>query len=235
MADLVLLTPRTPATAAVADVLPGLALLPHVVTARGLDLGPLLAARTPDLVVVDAVTDLVLAHGTLRALAPLDLGCPVLTVVSDAGLGLVDASWPTDDVIVASAGPAEVGARVRLCLGRDRTSPAAPPPAAPTGPIRVSDVVVDESSWSVRAGGVPLDLTYKEFELLRYLVQHPGRVVTRDLLLQEVWGLDYYGGTRTVDVHIRRLRAKLGPEREHLIGTIRGVGYRFDGPRGESS
>ena len=67
----------------------------------------------------------------------------------------------------------------------------------------------------------------KEFELVKFLAQHPGRVFTRSQLLQEIWGYDYYGGTRTVDVHIRRLRAKLGPENESLIGTVRNVGYRF--------
>jgi DNA-binding response OmpR family regulator len=78
----------------------------------------------------------------------------------------------------------------------------------------------------VTAQGRPLDLTYKEFELLRYLTERPGRVFTRPTLLREVWGYDFYGGTRTVDVHIRRLRAKLGPELEKLIETVRGVGYR---------
>ena len=72
-----------------------------------------------------------------------------------------------------------------------------------------------------------LDLTFKEFELLKFLAQHPGRVFTRAHLLQEVWGYDYFGGTRTVDVHVRRLRAKLGAEHESLIGTVRNVGYRF--------
>ena len=72
-----------------------------------------------------------------------------------------------------------------------------------------------------------LDLTFKEFELLKYLAQHPGRVFTRAQLLQEIWGYDYFGGTRTVDVHIRRLRSKLGPEFEAIIGTVRNVGYRF--------
>jgi len=76
-----------------------------------------------------------------------------------------------------------------------------------------------------------VDLTYKEFELLRFLVQRPERVFTRSALLQEVWGYNFYGGTRTVDVHIRRLRAKLGPEHEGLIETIRGVGYRAAEPR----
>src|SRR5690606_3313860 len=84
---------------------------------------------------------------------------------------------------------------------------------------------------TARLRGRPIDLTYKEFELLKYLVQHPGRVFTRAQLLQEVWGYDYYGGTRTVDVHVRRLRAKLGPEHEQLIGTVRNVGYRFDPPK----
>ena len=73
-------------------------------------------------------------------------------------------------------------------------------------------------------GARTLDLTFKEFELLRYLAQHPGRVCTRPALLRQVWGYDFYGGTRTVDVHVRRLRAKLGPEHEHLIETVRGVG-----------
>ena len=81
--------------------------------------------------------------------------------------------------------------------------------------------------YTAKLGGRPLDLTFKEFELLKYLAQHPGRVFTRQQLLQEVWGYDYFGGTRTVDVHVRRLRAKLGPENESLIGTVRNVGYRF--------
>ena len=80
-----------------------------------------------------------------------------------------------------------------------------------------------------------LDLTFKEFELLKYLAQHPGRVFTRDQLLQEVWGYDYFGGTRTVDVHVRRLRAKLGTDNEALIGTVRNVGYRFVLPPREPS
>ena len=78
-----------------------------------------------------------------------------------------------------------------------------------------------------------MDLTFKEFELLKFLAQHPGRVFTRDQLLSEVWGYDYFGGTRTVDVHIRRLRSKLG-DRDALIGTVRHVGYRFNAPNDET-
>ena len=100
--------------------------------------------------------------------------------------------------------------------------------------IRSGEVTVDEVTYTAKLGGRALDLTFKEFELLKYLAQHPGRVFTREQLLQEVWGYDYYGGTRTVDVHVRRLRAKLGPEHEQLIGTVRNVGYRFVLPPKES-
>jgi DNA-binding winged helix-turn-helix (wHTH) protein len=96
--------------------------------------------------------------------------------------------------------------------------------------IRNGDLSVDEATYSAKLKGRVLDLTFKEFELLKYLAQHPGRVFTRAQLLQEVWGYDYFGGTRTVDVHVRRLRAKLGVEHESLIGTVRNVGYRFVTP-----
>lgn len=235
MADLVLLTPRPADDASAALVLPGLALLPHRVSVTGMDVGVLLTRSDPDLVLVDATADLVQARGLLRSLETMGMRAPVIAVVGDGALAVIDDQWPLDDLVLHSAGPAELSARVRLALARGPRADTGPStgPAAELAPeqIRVADVVVDEASWTVRAGGRALDLTFKEFELLRYLVQHPGRVVTRDILLQEVWGGDYYGGTRTVDVHIRRLRAKLGPERESLIGTIRGVGYRFTGAR----
>ena len=101
--------------------------------------------------------------------------------------------------------------------------------------IRNGDLSVDEATYSAKLKGRVLDLTFKEFELLKYLAQHPGRVFTRAQLLQEVWGYDYFGGTRTVDVHVRRLRAKLGPEHESLIGTVRNVGYRFVPERGNEA
>jgi DNA-binding response OmpR family regulator len=103
-----------------------------------------------------------------------------------------------------------------------------------TSEIKSGDVVIDENSYTAKLGGRTLDLTFKEFELLKYLVQHPGRVFTRAQLLQEIWGYDYFGGTRTVDVHIRRLRAKLGPEFEAIIDTVRNVGYRFSTKTSES-
>jgi DNA-binding response OmpR family regulator len=101
--------------------------------------------------------------------------------------------------------------------------------------IRSGGVVIEEATYTARLDRRVLDLTFKEFELLKYLAQHPGRVFTRHQLLQEVWGYDYFGGTRTVDVHVRRLRAKLGPEHEALIGTVRNVGYRFVLPPSDMS
>ena len=117
-------------------------------------------------------------------------------------------------------------ARLRLAVGRIKAEEEDDLPSE----IRAGDVVIDETAYSARVRGRVLDLTYKEFELLKHLAQHPGRVYTRAQLLQEVWGYDYYGGTRTVDVHVRRLRAKLGPDHEALIGTVRNVGYRFVPP-----
>jgi DNA-binding response OmpR family regulator len=127
-------------------------------------------------------------------------------------------------VVLTDAPPAEVEARVRLLLGRAASADNMEKAAE----YKSGDLTVDVGGYTARLKGRPLDLTYKEFELLKYLMQHPGRVYTRDQLLQEVWGFDYYGGTRTVDVHVRRLRAKLGAEHEQLIGTVRNVGYRFD-------
>jgi DNA-binding response OmpR family regulator len=86
---------------------------------------------------------------------------------------------------------------------------------------------IDTESFEVSVDGRQLSLTFKEFELLRFLAAHPGRVHTREALLNQVWGYDYFGGLRTVDVHIRRIRAKLGLRHENLIQTVHGVGYKF--------
>ena len=153
------------------------------------------------------------------------MNVPVLAVVTEGGWAAVTADWGADDVILHTAGPGEVDARLRLAIGR--MAPAA------SGEIRSGDLVIDEATYSARLRGHALDLTFKEFELLKFLAQYPGRVFTRSQLLQEVWGYDYFGGTRTVDVHVRRLRAKLGAEHEALIGTVRNVGYRFVPVKGD--
>src|SRR4029077_9151992 len=129
-------------------------------------------------------------------------------------------------------GPAELEARIRLTTGR--LSAGRDEEGGDDHVIRSGEVVVDDATYTASIGQRTLDLTFKEFELLKYLAQHPGRVFTRDQLLQEVWGYDYFGGTRPVDGHVRRLRARLGPEHETLIGTVRNVGYRFVLPSKEA-
>jgi DNA-binding response OmpR family regulator len=128
-------------------------------------------------------------------------------------------------VVLHDAGPAEVEARLRLASGRllqARDSDLDRHHVISSGGLQI-----DEAAYTAKLEGRSLDLTFKEFELVKFLAQHPGRVFTRQQLLQEVWGYDYFGGTRTVDVHVRRLRAKLGTDHEQLIGTVRNVGYRF--------
>ena len=223
MAALLMLTP-VPATPP-HEVLPALALLGHRVSVAPLEAAALLDAAPADAVIVDARRDLVAARGLCRLLRTTGTATPLLAVVAEGGLAAVAADWGLDDVVLCDAGPGEVEARLRLATGRAQQ--AADAAGNSDGVTRSGDLVIDETTYAARLKGRPLDLTFKEFELLKYLAQHPGRVFTRAQLLQEVWGYDYYGGTRTVDVHVRRLRAKLGPEHEGLIGTVRHVGYKF--------
>jgi DNA-binding response OmpR family regulator len=206
-----------------ASVIPALGLLPHHLTVA--PLAPLSLASHPDaeLVLIDGVTDLVEAKSLSAVLTSAQLPIPVLIVVSDTSLSVLDGSWGVTDFVLPSATLAEVDARIRLAIQNSSG-------IATTG-LTHSGVSIDESSYQATASGRPLDLTFKEFELLRYLVANPGRVFTREQLLSDVWGYDYFGGTRTVDVHVRRLRFKLG-DRESVIGTVRNVGYRF-APTGE--
>jgi DNA-binding response OmpR family regulator len=146
-------------------------------------------------------------------------------IATEGGLSAINADWGIADVILDTAGPAEVDARIRIVIGKDAITQLANNPSLKE--IRSGEVVIDEDSYTAKIKGRSLDLTFKEFELLKYLAQHPGRVFSRSQLLQEIWGYDYFGGTRTVDVHIRRLRSKLGPEFESIIDTVRNVGYRF--------
>jgi DNA-binding response OmpR family regulator len=206
-----------------AQVLPTLALLGHTVRLLPLEAAALVDAPPSDVVILDARRELVAARATSRVLRTTGSSAPLIAVVTEGGLAAVAADWGLDDVVLDTAGPAEVEARIRLALGRV----AAAQQDSAGEEIRAGDLAIDEATYQARVGGQPLDLTFKEFELLKYLAQHPGRVFTRAQLLQEVWGYDYFGGTRTVDVHVRRLRAKLGPEREALIGTVRNVGYKF--------
>lgn len=204
------------------DVLPALELLSHSVHILPAVPTALLDAKPCDIIVVDARKDLSSSRSLTQLLRATGISVPLLLVLTEGGMAAVSASWAADDVILDSAGPAEVEARIRLALTRTSTAED-----GTSAEIHAAGVVIDEDSYTVRVHGKPLNLTYKEFELLKYLAQHPGRVFTRAQLLNEVWGYDYYGGTRTVDVHVRRLRAKLGSDHENLISTVRNVGYRL--------
>jgi DNA-binding response OmpR family regulator len=208
-----------------AEILPSLSLLAHEVRTAPASATAANGGSGTDAILVDARRDLVQIRRLLRLLRGAEMSVPVLAIVSEGGWAAVTADWGADDVILHTAGPGEVDARLRLAIGR--LAPAV------SGEIRSGDLVIDEPTYSVRLRGHSLDLTFKEFELLKFLAQHPGRVFTRSQLLQEVWGYDYFGGTRTVDVHVRRLRAKLGGEHEALIGTVRNVGYRFVPVKGD--
>ncbi|MGL5928554.1 MAG: winged helix-turn-helix transcriptional regulator [Dermatophilaceae bacterium] len=219
MAHLLLLTNTL---APSAEVLPALGLLSHHVRILPAEASALVDAPQADVVLVDARRELAMAKSLCRVICTTGVSSPLVVVVTEGGLAGLTSEWGVDDVVLDSAGPGEVEARLRLAMGRRLDSAE-----DETGPITAGSLVIDEVTYSVRLRGRLLDLTYKEFELLKYLAQHPGRVFTRSQLLQEVWGYDYFGGTRTVDVHVRRLRAKLGTDYEVLIGTVRNVGYRF--------
>jgi DNA-binding response OmpR family regulator len=215
-----------------ADVLPALGLLPHHVRILPAEPTVLIEAPDCDAVLVDGRHDLASVRSLCRLIRTTGVDVPVILVVTEGGVSVVAADWGADDVVLAGAGPAEVEARLRLATGRLALAGSQEEPETI---IRSGAVEIDEASYTVKLDGRGLDLTFKEFELLKYLAQHPGRVFNRQQLLHEVWGYDYFGGTRTVDVHVRRLRAKLGAERESLIGTVRNVGYRFVLPTVERS
>ncbi len=210
------------------EVLPALGLLSHTLRVAPAEASALLQAPRSDALLVDGRRDLPHIRSLCRVLRTTGVDCPVLLVTTEGGLSAVTAEWGVDDVILESAGPAEVESRLRLAIGRMAARNGSDDEVSE---IRRGDVTIDEATYTARVRGRVLDLTYKEFELLKFLAQHPGRVFNRAQLLQEVWGYDYYGGTRTVDVHVRRLRAKLGSDHENLIGTVRNVGYRFVLPR----
>ncbi len=225
MATVLLLTNTLGASA---EVLPALGLLQHSVKILPAEASVLVDVPDMQVLLIDARRDLPAAKSLTKLLTTTGVGAPVIAITTEGGLTAISAEWGIDDVMLDTAGPAEVDARIRLAIGTHDAMMNASDPS--TGEIRTGEVVIDENSYTARIKGRALDLTFKEFELLKYLAQHPGRVFTRAQLLQEIWGYDYFGGTRTVDVHIRRLRSKLGPEFEAIIGTVRNVGYRFTLP-----
>jgi DNA-binding response OmpR family regulator len=222
MANLLLLTNSTGASA---DVLPALGLLQHNVKISPQEVSLLIDLPPVDCLLLDARRDLVASKSFTKLLIATGVDVPIIVITTEGGLSAINADWGITDVILDTAGPAELDARVRIVIGKDAIASLEKNPSLKE--IRSGEVVIDEDSYTAKIKGRSLDLTFKEFELLKYLAQHPGRVFSRSQLLQEIWGYDYFGGTRTVDVHIRRLRSKLGPEFESIIDTVRNVGYRF--------
>jgi DNA-binding response OmpR family regulator len=172
----------------------------------------------PESILVDAGENAPQAWSVLTELRARDARVPAMVVLERDQLERYPWHEVADELVYPGAPTAEL--RVRLAMLRRRAG------AGDGTVIRLGAISIDTETYHVTVSGRPLDLTFKEFELLRYLSQHPGRAFTRPSLLREVWGYDFYGGTRTVDVHVRRLRAKLGPEHESLIETVRSVGYR---------
>ena len=207
------------------EVLPALGLLAHHIHTMPAEATALLHAPDADALLVDGRRDLPAIRGLCRLLRQTGLDIPLLLVTTEGGLAAIQHDWGMDDVLLDTASPAEVEARLRLAT-TGMNNGAEVGDDSPEE-IHSGDLHIDEATYTAKLRTRTLDLTFKEFELLKFLAQHPGRVFTRAVLLQEVWGYDYFGGTRTVDVHVRRLRAKLGAEHESLIGTVRNVGYRF--------
>jgi DNA-binding response OmpR family regulator len=183
----------------------------------------LITAPEVDVILIDGRTDLPAVRSLCRLLETTGNTSPVILITTEGGLAAVNSEWGLTDVLLVDASPAEIEVRIRLATTKVEAQNA----FDSSSEIKAGELSIDESTYSAKLRGRTLDLTFKEFELLKFLAQHPGRVFSRDQLLREVWGYDYFGGTRTVDVHVRRLRAKLGPENENLIGTVRNVGYRY--------
>jgi len=215
MANLVLLSDRTPAQALPALEALRLDLKHEPLAITSLD--HVLEIR-PHLVLIDGGENPGQAWSVLSALRARDARLPAIVIVERPDLGRYPWDEVADELVYPGAPEAEL--QVRFGMLRRRTG------SADASIVSLGALRIDTDTYKVEANGRTLDLTFKEFELLRFLATHPGRVYTRPALLREVWGYDFYGGTRTVDVHVRRLRAKLGAEHEHLIETVRSVGYR---------
>jgi two-component system, OmpR family, alkaline phosphatase synthesis response regulator PhoP len=172
--------------------------------------------------VIVAAADPEGAFALCRALRKRDVPLePLLLLVSGRQLADLELREDLfDDFCLYPFQPLELEARLKHLFWR--TGRGTRPELVEYGPL-----VLNLETYQAAIEGHPLDLTYMEYELLKFLASHPGRVFTRETLLSRVWGYEYYGGARTVDVHIRRLRAKLGEEQANLIQTVRSVGYRF--------
>lgn len=178
-----------------------------------------------DVALVDGRTDLLTARNLcalLRAMAP---SLPILVVVAPSGLIAVNEHWCVDDVVVPGLSPAELDMRMRLAVSRRGIRKGI------KEKIVLGDLVLDQAGHAARLADRPLNLTPTEFRLMSYLASHPGKAFTRSQLRHEVWDSDASAGVRTINVHVQRLRAKLGRDNQRLIDTVRGVGYMAPSPQ----
>ena len=178
-----------------------------------------------DLLIVDlerAATDgAKLCHALKRDPALKDL--PLVLLVTEAHLGHVDFGLGLEDYLTLPLTAQRLAQRLTFLMWKLHR-------VEHTNGFSVGGLTIDFERYEIRVNGAPVDVTYKEFELLKFLAMRPGKVCTREVLLDKVWGYDYYGGTRTVDVHIRLLRSKLEVGGASYIDTVRHVGYRFLNP-----
>ena len=180
-------------------------------------------------IIVDATDDLDGAWSFLRT-ARKQHADPTPTLILIGGAQLAELEHRDDlfdDFCLAPFHPSELEARLRHLLSAEIEVQSA-------DVVEYGELALNLETYQASIGGKPLDMTYMEYELLKFLAQNPGKVFTREILLSRVWGYEYYGGARTVDVHVRRLRAKLGEEHANLIQTVRSVGYRFGQSRWDS-
>ena len=177
-----------------------------------------------DVVVVDlercATERAKLCHALKRERPLKEL--PLVLLVTEDDLGKIDFGWGVEDYLTLPVSAKRLAERLHFLMWKLHRVEL-------KNGFALGDLVIDFERYEVHVKGEPVDLTYKEFELLKFLVMHPGKVFTREVLLDKVWGYDYYGGTRTVDVHVRRLRSKIELGGASYVETVRNVGYKFLG------
>ncbi len=172
-----------------------------------------------DLVIYEARSDALANVAQVESVLLEDGSASLLVIIGEEQLS--EFRLPVQvksDFVVHGASGEECAARIRQLLWPGNES-------STSDFISVDNMTINLATYQVTVAGEPLDFTYLEYALLAFLVTHPGRTYSRDALLRRVWGFDYYGGSRTVDVHVRRVRAKLGPELAQHLETVRGVGY----------
>lgn len=183
-----------------------------------------LLASNPEcnLVVYEASLDVQESIARAEALLSEDGQIPLLVIINEHQLS--DFRLPMkihSDFVMSSASEAECSVRIRQLLWPGNEG-------SQNDFVVIDNMTINLATYQVNVNGEPIDFTYLEYALLSFLVTHPGRTYSRDALLRRVWGFDFYGGSRTVDVHVRRVRAKLGPELAQRLETVRGVGYLWN-------